>query len=89
LQNWLQYFSPSRGTQTQGGCAHFFDLPVILTLLSHTYSPTIGAPEPNLYPVIAVKTSRLLKNSVATLSLGGAALQRCDKLPVFNRGFSR
>jgi hypothetical protein len=30
-----------------------------------------------------------LKNSLRCLSLGGAALQRCDNWHIFNAGFSR
>ncbi len=33
--------------------------------------------------------SRLLKNSILVLPLGGAAVYRCDKLPIFSAGFSR
>src|SRR5712692_5665416 len=32
---------------------------------------------------------RVLKNSILTLILGGAAVHRCDKRPVFRAGFSR
>jgi hypothetical protein len=31
----------------------------------------------------------LLKNAPLSLLLGGAAVHRCDKSPVFNDGFSR
>jgi hypothetical protein len=33
--------------------------------------------------------SRLLKNSIWFLVLGGAAVYRCDKCPIFSAGFSR
>jgi hypothetical protein len=41
-----------------------------------------------LYPVSLLPSS-LLKNSLSHLILGGAALQRCDKLLVSDVGFSR
>jgi hypothetical protein len=34
LQNWLQYFSPPGGTQTQGRWAHFLDF-VSVIMISH------------------------------------------------------
>jgi hypothetical protein len=33
------------------------------------------------------QTSRVLKNSILSLILGGAAVHRCDKRPVFGAGF--
>ncbi len=32
---------------------------------------------------------RLLKNSILFLLLGGAAVHRCDRYPIFSAGFSR
>src|ERR1035438_1726520 len=40
-------------------------------------------------PIQHYSASRLLKNSISNLVLGGAALQRCDNWLVFSGGFSR
>jgi hypothetical protein len=34
-------------------------------------------------------SNSLLKNSISSLILGGAAVHRCDKRTVFGAGFSR
>ena len=40
-------------------------------------------------PKANIETIRLRKNSVLSLILGGAALQRCDNCSCFDCGFSR